>query len=168
MNILFQCIQKAEKSKKYLWLLNRLINFAVPFNKPHSFKVTGIAADQVKIFTPYKKKNFNHVRGIHACAIATAGELSAGLLLMFHFNPIQYRMILSHIDITYHYQAKKDIVSTATLTTMEKETILQKLSIDNKTTQDITSEIKDIDNQLIATVKTTWQLKKWSDVKTKR
>lgn len=168
MKILYRCIQKAETSKKYLWLLNRLLNFAVPFNKPHCFKVIKISSEQVQTFAPYKKKNFNHVRGIHACAIATVGELAAGLLLMYHFKPTDYRVIMSHIEIDYHYQAKKNIVANAAISNTEIESILKILSTENKATQTIISEIIDQDNQAIATVKTTWQLKKWDVVKTKR
>lgn len=168
MQILFRCIKKAETSNKYLWLLNRLMNFAVPFNKPHGFSVTTISPTLVQTIAPYKKKNFNHVRGIHACAIATVGELAAGLLLMYHFKPSDYRVIMSHIEIDYHYQAKKNITASARISNAEIQAIIQILSTEAKTSQTITSIIKDQDNQSIATVKTTWQLKKWDAVKTKR
>lgn len=166
--MLFRCIQKAATSKKYLWLLNRLMNFAIPFNKPHGFSVIKISPEQMQTAAPYKRKNFNHISGIHACAIATIGELSAGLLLMFHFDPTLYRFIMSHLDIDYHYQAKKNIFSTTTLSLSEKEHIQQLLTTAEKTTFIMTSIIRDEDDQLIASVKTTWQIKRWKAVKTKQ
>lgn len=166
MKTLFNLIQKAQHSKIQMWLLNRVMNHAVPFNKPHGFKVITITPIQVQTVAPYHKKNFNHVRGIHACAIATVGELAAGLVLMANFSPKQYRVIMSRIEIDYHYQAKKDIVATATLSAAEKENILHTLLQDNKTSQTVITEIHDNDSNAIATVKTTWQIKKWSDVKT--
>src|SRR3990167_213039 len=108
-------IQKAENSKLYLWLLNRVMSHAVPFNKPHGFKVIDITFHHVTTFAAYRKKNFNHVRGIHACAIATVGELAAGIVLMYHFSPAQYRFIMSTMQIDYHYQAKKNITAMAAL-----------------------------------------------------
>ena len=167
MEKLFQLIKKSEHSKKYLWLLNRIMNHTVRFNKPHGFQVIKIAPDFVQTFAPYHKKNFNHVRGIHACAIATVGELAAGLLLMNHFSPKDYRVIMSNINIDYHYQAKKNITATATIAADEKENVMQRLKELQKTTQMIVTEIKDDDHQAIATVQSTWQIKAWKDVQTK-
>lgn len=160
-------IQKAEHSKFYLWLLNRVMSHAVPFNKPHGFKVVDITSHHVTTFAPYCKKNFNHVRGIHACAIATAGELAAGIVLMYHLSPAQYRFIMSTMQIDYHYQAKKNITAMATLSTEEKINILNILENDDKTSQLVITTVRDEDHQLIATVKTTWQIKSWKNVKTK-
>ena len=167
MEALSNLIQKSEHSKKHLWLLNRMMNHTVRFNKPHGFQVIKITPDHVQTFAPYHKKNFNHVKGIHACAIATIGELAAGLLLMYHFNPKHYRIILSHMSIDYHYQAKKNIVATAALSLNEKEEIMQTLAQQDKTQKIITTEVKDEDQQNIATVKTQWQIKEWKNVQTK-
>lgn len=167
MEKLFQLIQKAQQSKNYLWLLNRIMNHNVRFNKPHGFQIVKITGEHVQTFAPYHKKNFNHVRGIHACAIATVGELAAGLMLMVHFSPKNYRVIMSNIHIDYHYQAKKDIVATATLSATEKESILQALTQGNRTTHTITTEINDEDHAHIATVQSTWQIKDWSEVRTR-
>ena len=167
MKQLATLIQKAEHSKMHLWLLNRVMSHAVPFNKPHGFQVSKITADSVKTFAPYHKKNFNHVRGIHACAIATIGELAAGIILMYHFSPREYRFIMSNMQIDYHYQAKKNITATAHLSTEDKISIQNHLKEADKTMQLIITEVKDDDQQLIATVKTLWQIKLWKQVKTK-
>lgn len=167
MEQLFQLIQKSQSSRKYLWLLNRIMNHSVRFNKPHGFQIIKITPEYAQTFAPYHKKNFNHVRGIHACAIATVGELAAGLILMFHFSPKDYRVIMSTIHIDYHYQAKKNIVATATLSAAHKESILETLKSDHKTSHTVITEIKDDDQNLVATVQSTWQIKSWQDVKTK-
>lgn len=159
-------IQKATHAKTYLWLLNRVMNHAVRFNKPHGFQVVRITQEYVETFAPYHKKNWNHVRGIHACAIATVGELSAGLMLMYHFSPTDYRIILSQIHIDYHYQAKKNIISKAAVTVDEKNKMLESLNTQPKTLCTVISEIRDDDAKHIATVQTQWQIKKWVDVKT--
>lgn len=160
-------IQKSEHSKMYLWLLNRVMRHAVPFNKPHGFTVIDITAHHVTTAAPYRKKNFNHVRGIHACAIATVGELAAGIVLMYHFSPATYRFIMSTMQIDYHYQAKKNITAMATLSMEDKLNVLNSLEHTDKTTQLIISEVRDADHQLVATVRTTWQIKSWKNVKTK-
>ncbi|MDP1575020.1 MAG: YiiD C-terminal domain-containing protein [Coxiellaceae bacterium] len=167
MKILSNLIQKSKASKKHLWLLNRLMRYIVPFNKPHGFSVAKITDDYVQTFASYRKKNFNHVRGIHACALATVGELAAGLSLMSHFSPLEYRLIMSNITIDYHYQAKKNVIATATFSKNEKTAVLEALLKEGKILQTILTEIKDEENQSIATVKSTWQIKPWKAVKTK-
>ena len=167
MKALFFLIQKASSSKKHLWLLNKLMNHLVRFNKPHGFQVIKISDDQVQTFAPYRKKNFNHVRGIHACAIATAGELAAGLSLMYHFSPMEYRVILANLTIDYHYQAKKDVVAVARFSAPEKEAVMLALKNAGKTQHMVITEVNDSDHQLIATVKSTWQIKAWKEVNTK-
>ncbi|OGT38744.1 MAG: hypothetical protein A3F11_01265 [Gammaproteobacteria bacterium RIFCSPHIGHO2_12_FULL_37_14] len=167
MKTLFSLIQKSAQSKKNLWLLNRLMNHQVRFNKPHKFQVIKISENQVQTFAPYHKKNFNHVRGIHACALATAGELSAGLSLMYHFSPEKYRVILANLTIDYHYQAKKDVTATTKFSVVEKEAIAKTLEEQKKTMHTLVTEVKDSDHQLVATVKSTWQIKAWRDVNTK-
>ena len=160
-------IKKAQYSKKHLWLLNFTMNHAVKFNKPHSFKITEIGEQHVTTFAPYCKKNWNHVRGVHACAIATVGELAAGLVLMKTFAPKNYRVIMSSIHIDYHYQAKKDITAKATLPVEAQKNILQALTQNDKILQSITADIVDADNTSIATVQSTWQIKDWKKVHTK-
>ncbi|PIZ03647.1 MAG: DUF4442 domain-containing protein [Gammaproteobacteria bacterium CG_4_10_14_0_8_um_filter_38_16] len=167
MRQLSQLIQKSETSRKYLWLLNRVMNHSVKFNKPHGFQVIKVSSHQVQTFAPYHKKNFNHVRGIHACAIATVGELAAGIILMYHFSPLDYRVIMSHIAIDYHYQAKKNIIATAHFSDQDKNAVLALLNKEHKTTHTVKTEIRDDDHQLIATVLTTWQIKAWEAVKTR-
>src|SRR3990167_2328724 len=167
MKVLYSLIQNAGHSKKHLWLLNRLLNHQVRFNKPHGFQVIKLNEACAQTFAPYHKKNFNHVRGIHACAIATAGELAAGLALMYHFSPKEYRVILSNLTTDYHYQAKKDIVATAQLSPDEKSSIVHALQNEDKTLCTLTTDVKDSDHQLVATVKSTWQIKPWGAVKLK-
>lgn len=167
MKVLTRLIQQSATSKKHLWLLNRVMNHSVKFNKPHGFQVTRITSEYVQTFAPYHKKNFNHVRGIHACAIATAGELAAGLLLMYHFSPTDYRVILSNLQIDYHYQAKKNVTATASIKIDEKNKIVDALGKNGKTIQTVMTEVQDDDQNNIATVKSTWQIKPWENVQTR-
>ena len=167
MKILATLIERSKTSKKHLWLLNRLMSHIVPFNRPHGFRVIKVTDDSVQTSAPYHKKNFNHVKGIHACALATVGELSAGLALMSHFSPLEYRIIMSNITIDYHYQAKKNITATAHFDSNKKNMVLESIKTLGKTSETVVTELTDTDNQSIATVKTTWQIKPWKDVRTK-
>lgn len=167
MKQLHTLIKKAQHSPARLWLLNQILSFSIPFNKPHGFKISAIEDYKIITKAPYRKKNFNHLRGIHACAIATVGELSAGLSLMHHFSPKQFRFIMSHLTVDYHYQAKKGIFAETIISQEIKTHILDALNQSEKTLQTITTDIYDTENTKIATVQTTWQIKDWKHVKTK-
>ena len=168
MDKIYSLIKKAGHSKYQLWLLNFILKFAIPFNKPHGFKIIKINTQGITTFARYRKKNFNHLRGIHACAIATVGELAAGLSLINHFSPGQYRFIMSHLTVDYHYQAKKDIFAHATLSEEDKANIILQLKDNEKVSQTIITDVYDTNQAKIATMKTVWQIKDWKKVKTKR
>jgi len=160
--------QKAKTSRFYLWLLNVGLSRLVPFNRVHSFKVVEITDDSLKIKLPYKKANMNHLRGIHACALATLSELSTGLALMTNLDVKKYRIILKRLEMDYYYQGKMDVYASFSLSEQwMNENIFSPLEISDST--EICCEIKayDKDENHISTGKVYWQLKAWSKVKTK-
>ena len=79
-------IKKAQHSRFYRGVLNRMLDRLIPFNKPHGFKVLAISDHEVTTLIPYKKKNFNHIRGLHATALATLSEFTTGLMLLNVFR----------------------------------------------------------------------------------
>lgn len=157
---------KAKHSSFYRWLLNRALLRTIPFNNPHGFVIDAITDDSLITRAPYRRRNMNHLKGIHACALATIGELSAGLLLLSLFNPKKYRLILSKLEITYHYQAKIPTLSKATLPCDQQQTLKQQLGQGDVIVLPMQSELHDSMNNHIASVVTTWQIKPWTQVKT--
>jgi len=73
-------------SKVNFWLLAKVINRVIPFNKPHDFTLMEGSNGLIQVKIPYARKNMNHLKGIHACAMATGGELVAGLNLIKNFD----------------------------------------------------------------------------------
>ncbi|MFZ9504435.1 MAG: DUF4442 domain-containing protein, partial [Cyclobacteriaceae bacterium] len=80
----------------------------VPFNKPHGFRIYSFSDWSLTTIIPYRRSNFNHLKGLHACALATISELTSGLLLIMKLNPKQYRIILQRLEMDYHFQGKMD------------------------------------------------------------
>ena len=101
-------IEKSKSSSFYRKILNAGLNRLVPFNKPHGFKVVEISNLHLKTLVPYKKSNFNHIKGIHACALATLSEFTTGFLLLSRLDSRKYRLIMQSLNMDYHYQAKMD------------------------------------------------------------
>jgi len=150
-----------------LKLLDKVLGLAIPFNRPHGFKLLEMGKDEIIVEIPYRRINFNHLKGIHACAMATAGEYAAGLLLLKNFPPQKYRIIMSHLDVKYTYQGKMALFVKSTIgpeMRMQAENEIDEKQI---TVITMTSQITDKKGNDVATVQSTWQLKPWTKVKTK-
>src|SRR5687767_1107624 len=104
-------VLKARQSPFYRWLLNWSLDRMIPFNKPHGFRIVEIGDYSLKTRIPYKKKNFNHIRGLHACALATISEFTTGFLLISKLDGTKYRLIMQRLEMDYQYQGKMDAIA---------------------------------------------------------
>jgi acyl-coenzyme A thioesterase PaaI-like protein len=166
--ILSYLIPRARRSKRWLFVLNTILARTIPFNRPHKFRILSMAQNAIETFAPYRRSNHNHIRGVHACAIATVAEFSAGFLLLTKLDPTRYRLIMGKLEADYFYQAKKDIIAEAELAEQDlQEKILTPLRHQDSATIVMTTSIRDISGNSVAKVETTWQVKNWDTVRTK-
>lgn len=167
MNIT-KIVTKAKSSGFYRKILNAGLNRLVPFNKPHGFKVVEIGDHHLKTLVPYKKANFNHIKGIHACALATLSEFTTGFLLLTRLDPKKYRLIMQSIHMEYHYQAKMDAYGIFYISEEWLEDLIyEPLKSTEKVIIDCEVKIHDKESNLISTGLVKWQIKSWDRVKTK-
>lgn len=165
---LLPLLDKARKSNYYLWLLNVILKRVVPFNKPHGLTITEIYDDGFKILLPFKRKNLNHVNGIHACGLATLSEYASGLALMMNLASDDFRLIMKNMSMTYHYQAKADVFITSRFNkTWMESNIFSPLKSSDRVFIEVPTEVHDVQQNLICTGIIQWQVKKWESVKTK-
>lgn len=168
MNKLQWLISKAEHSSFYRWILNFAASRAVPFNKPHGFKIREVKRNSILIELPYKTNNLNHIRGIHACALATLCEYSTGITLLSSLDPKSYRIILKNISMTYHYQAKKKVFAKFELSDdWIQNQLINPLTKEEKIFKELQVEVYDEDQTHICTGLINWQIKHWNSVRTK-
>ena len=159
---------RAKASPFWLWVLNRALSRSIPFNRPHGFELLEIGENVIKTTASYKRTNHNHVKGIHACAIATVAEFSAGFLLLTKLDPKRFRLIMSRIEVEYLYQAKERIFSESFLDPeVLDETIYKPLQEQEAVTISLKSEVTDVSGNQIAVASTYWQVKRWDQVRTK-
>ena len=167
MNINY-IVDKSKKSSFHRKILNMGLNRMVPFNKPHGFKVVEIGDHLLKTMVPYKRANFNHIKGIHACALATLSEFTTGFLLLSRLDQKKYRLIMQSIHMEYHYQAKMDAYGTFFITEEWLDELIYKpLEFAEKTAIDCEVKIHDKEGNHISTGIVKWQIKSWDKVKTK-
>ncbi len=164
LNILFE---KAKTSSFFLWVLNYVLLRVVPFNKPHNINVIHIADHELTLCAKPTKNNRNHVKGIHACLLATLCEYASGLSLLTHISSTEYRIILKTINMTYHYQAKTNVYVTFKMSKEHIENeIIKPLQTQEAIFREYTVEVYDEQKNHICTGLINWQIKAWKNVKT--
>jgi acyl-coenzyme A thioesterase PaaI-like protein len=161
-------LKQAESSNFYKWLLNRGLNFMIPFNSPHGFQVVELTGNSVKVKLPYRRSNFNHIRGIHACALATVSEFSTGLLLIKRLDPAKYRLIMQRLEMDYHYQGKKNAFASFAISDdwINNEVTAPLIGQDSVLVECVV-KIHDESGNHLTTGKVFWQIKDWKKVKTR-
>lgn len=160
-------IADARASSFGLWKLNLGLSRMIPFNRPHGIKIAKIEEDKVVTQIKYKRRNLNHIKGIHACGLATCAEFASGFLLISKLDAKKYRLIMQTIDMEYHYQAKKDTTAEFECTDQwVKENITNPLSSQEKVNITCKINLYDSERNHVATGHTNWQIKPWDKVKT--
>jgi acyl-coenzyme A thioesterase PaaI-like protein len=168
MNSLDTFVKKASRSKFYLFLLNQGLWSKIPFNKPHGFKITAITENGFEMEMPYKRNNLNHIKGLHACGLATISEYVAGLTLLRKVGIDNYRLIMESIHMKYFYQAKMAVKVRFELTDeFVRENVREPLENNDAVMIDLHVNIYDLAQHHICEGTTRWQVKKWDKVKTK-
>lgn len=167
MQFLLALFRKARHSAVYRWLLNRLLWRIIPFNRPHRFRITRVGDDEIEIHMPYRRRNFNHLRGLHACGLATVAEYATGLLLISNLDPTRYRIIMKSLAMEYHFQGRMEGVVRFSLT---REWIAEHVTGPLEERESIVIEpevgVYDVDGNHLATGRFAWQIKRWDRVRT--
>jgi acyl-coenzyme A thioesterase PaaI-like protein len=161
-------VEKAKKSAFYLWVLNVALDRMIPFNKPHGFRVKEITDFSIKTLLPYRRKNFNHIRGIHACAMATVSEFTTGFLLISKLDAKKYRLIMQRLEMDYHFQGKMDAYATFSISAeWLEEKIYSPLKTNDAVLVPCEVKIHDEKGNHLTTGTIFWQVKDWAKVKTR-
>lgn len=160
-------LNRARKSPFYLRLLNFGLARRVPFNKPHGFKILEIGDDSLTIYLPYQRANLNHIKGIHACALATLSEFTTGLSLLRMLDARKYRIILKSLRMEYYYQGKTGITANYIIDSdWVYNKIIHPLKVEDSVTVTMEVEAYDTKQNHISTGFIEWQVKDWKKVRT--
>lgn len=162
-----QLIRKAQTSGFHRKLLNTSLSRIIPFNKPHRISIIELDETRVKTKLPYVRKNLNHIKGLHACGLATLAEFTTGINLLRQLDTKKYRIIMKEITMSYHYQGKCDAVAEFVVDEpWLNENVYSPLEVDDKVDVQLQIKVMDVENNHLATGNITWQIKDWEKVKT--
>jgi acyl-coenzyme A thioesterase PaaI-like protein len=161
-------IEKAKHSSFWRWVLNQALYRMVPFNRPHKFQLVELDDYYIKALIPYRKSNFNHIRGLHACALATISEFVTGFLLLSRLDGKAYRLIMQRIELDYHYQGKMDAFAEFRISNDWLQLqVIAPLQSQEAVVVPCEIKIHDARGNHLTTGKVFWQIKDWAKVKTK-
>lgn len=166
MRPLIRLLEKAQSSVLSKWLLNKILSRQIPFNAPHGIKIETVLKDGIQTRLPYHRKNQNHLKGIHACALATLGEFTAGMALIKAIASEDYRLIMKDLRVEYHKQAR-EAVSAECLINQDwiRTHVTDPLGSAEYVFIPLAVDVKNGTGKLICTVHVNWQIKKWTAVR---
>lgn len=157
---------KARQSRRGLAKLNTVLAWGIPFNRPHRLKIMHLSEHRAEVAIPFSRRNLNHIKGIHACCLATGAEFTSGLVLLGALDADKYRLIMKNISVDYHYQARRNCMAVYALEDSQLSALNTALQQEGQS--DILCEVKvvDAEDNHICTGKILWQIKAWNRVKT--
>ncbi len=162
-----EILKKAKTSSFYRGILNWSLNRMIPFNRSHGFKVVEVEDFRLKTLIPYQKSNFNHIRGLHACGLATISEFTTGFLLLSSLDMKKYRIIMQRLEMDYHYQGKMNATAEFTISkAWIEQHVINPLQTHDSVVVPCEVKIHDEKGNHLTTGKVFWQIKDWSKVKT--
>lgn len=158
--------KRAVDSRIYLFLLNRIMSYAVPFNSPHRIRIEKIGPGHATVCLPFIRRNRNHVNSVHACALATLCEFTSGIAVMTLLPAERYRIVLKSLNMDYHYRAKGDVLCQHQMDGADFMRVHQlQLESGAPVIYETCADVFDRQGNLICTGKATWQIKSWQSVK---
>lgn len=103
---------RLNKTPQGKWLFSKILSFLIPYTGTIHPLVQDIQAGYARVRLKDKRCVRNHLRSIHALALANLGELTTGLALHFAMSTRQ-RAILTRLEIEYPKKARGIVCAQA-------------------------------------------------------
>lgn len=130
------------------WIFSRLLGLMVPYTNSIRSTVLEFEPGHARVLMRDRRRVRNHLRSVHAIALANVGELVTGLSLISGLGS-DLRAILTGLDIRYTKKARGPLVAEAMCTIPEVVD-----SIDHP----VEATIRDEDGDVVAIVTARWRL----------
>lgn len=162
----YAALERAKRGK--VVRLNAVFRSILPFNVPHGIRVRSFSEREVRVALPDKRANRNHLKGMHACAIATACEFCSGLAVLAQFEMQSYRLIMHRLEVDYTRRpAKGTCEARAVIPEGFKDEVLGLIeaSADGAARFVMPSTLYDMQGEAVAHAVVHWHVKAWNAVK---
>jgi acyl-coenzyme A thioesterase PaaI-like protein len=133
-----------------LWLFSRLVGRMAPYTGTLGARVVALHPGRAEVQLRDRRRVRNHLRSIHAIALANLGELASGLAMTAAL-PSRVRGIPVHLAVDYHKKARGTLTAVGTAEPGE---------VIDAAPADAVAEIRDRDDDVVAIVTVRWQLQR--------
>jgi acyl-coenzyme A thioesterase PaaI-like protein len=143
----------------------RALGLISPFNAHLKAKLLLWGKNKSKIEIKCHRGIRNHVGSIHAGALFTLGETCAGIIIIRNFSFKNFRPLMSDVKVKYSKQARGKVFGTSHLAPGALKKAQKELKEKKIPFIPMETIITDEKNNVIAEVKTIWQVKPWKQVR---
>jgi acyl-coenzyme A thioesterase PaaI-like protein len=150
---------------EYPRLLNLVMPQVIPFNRPLGLKIRELTTSHAEVEMPFKRANKNHLGGLHACALATIGEFTAGILILRRMDPTRQRLVLKRLEVEYMKQGRGKATAKAEWPEGSSMSVEEFRSSEQAEEISMSTVVSRADGEALASVRTVWQVKPWSQVR---
>ena len=130
-------------------LFNLFICILVPYSGSTSPRVQEISPGRARVHLRDKRRVRNHLKSIHAIALANVLELTSGLAMMAALSP-DVRGIVASLEIQYHKKARGLLEVTSECQPPS--------SLTENTEFLATAEARDASGDVVSSISVTWIL----------
>src|SRR5262245_32791262 len=130
------------------WLFARLLGRTVPYSGSVHPRILTLEPGHVRVALHDRRGVRNHLQSVHAIALANIGELASGLAMITTL-PDDVRAIVVNFSIAYYKKARGTLVAESRFTPV---------AVTNDTDCEVTADIFDSANQLVARATVMWRL----------
>jgi acyl-coenzyme A thioesterase PaaI-like protein len=167
MKALFYWAVELAKAGNFAWL-NLVFRRVLPFNAPHGIKIVGLDENQVRVTLPSRRANQNHLKGMHACAMATACEFCSGMAVLIRFDMADYRLIMNRLEVNYVRRPAPGNCTAVSDIPIDLEVSVNteiEQSKDGASRFTLPSRLLDAEGEVVAEAQVHWHVKPWSRVR---
>ncbi|HAY77073.1 MAG TPA: DUF4442 domain-containing protein [Gemmatimonadetes bacterium] len=130
------------------WIFSKLLGLMVPYTRSIRCTVVQFEPGYAEVLLHDRWGVRNHLRSVHAIALANLGELATGLSLIGGLSP-RLRAILTGLDVRYTKKARGPLLAEARCTVPE---------IVSEVDHAVEATIRDSDGDTVAIVTAHWLL----------